>query len=189
MAKIFYDIPARPHGSYLTETVWDRVIRDNINNKIVPPLYKGQQNFLLTIKENDFTEQTPDAVLIDTDGIHPVLTNGELNPTIRTPGFYLIQFSGVWFTGGTSTQGPWYWNIRLEQRPGAQLLGLISGDVVNGEAAPADVFWTRGCSALTEASVKDEIVARIFSGPRPAIATGMARFGNSTYDIVWVGRT
>jgi hypothetical protein len=192
VAKFYYEVPIRNTGDYITETLWDRYIRDNINNLMIPPVYRGESpGVSYSWVNNVFVPLAPTTAVIDTDGIHPQSVLNESYPTFRTPGVYVIGLTGR--IGRSS----FVWNFRvdlykryLDNSSQAERLASFSDFVAeSGEQDAASGGREHSMGSVAEFSVKDSIEGYFFASKTGAGASPVANFGSLVYTAVWGGNS
>ncbi len=197
MPKLFYTVPDKTHGDYVTEVVWDRYIRDNINNKIVPPLYIGTGPTRLNSPENSWVELPPNGALTDTDSMQPVPAYGEKWVTCRTAGLYIVTWQCPWLAGTLST-GVWNWIIRSAKMVRgetvpfsslalADMISHLSSDQLAADPTTPQISQDRQCTGLVELAVGDGIGTGVYNGAKPATASGLSGVATQRTSAIWMG--
>jgi hypothetical protein len=104
--KNFYTVPDKASTDVFIESLWNQNIRDNLNNKITPPMAKIQQVGNLTLTTAVVTTIPLALVLFDTDEMATsfsyldvntagmYLLGGEASFAPSTTGYRLINCSG-----------------------------------------------------------------------------------------------
>ena len=179
MAKTYTTVPDKAVRDAFSESMWDTMIAQNINNLIVPPLCRVSHSVVQVITSAVTTQINFDTEAYDNDSMHDTVTNNQrITPT--TSGVYVVTTSGVWSSGGTTG--------------GRNVTISLNGTTPTAEAAQvASSQLISSCvsSALNLNGTTDYVVTTVShnQGANQNYDYPVATDSRKHMSAVWIGRT
>jgi hypothetical protein len=131
MAQTFHTVPDRSSGDVFTEAMWDDNIRTNINNLIVPPMFRATSTANVVAGGAGTVNWTFTTEQYDTDGMMAAAGTA-FTPT--TAGVYLMVANFITYTESALTRIQWQVNGARDHtfstQLGVHLVNLGTADSV-----------------------------------------------------------